>query len=131
MRPINKQTPANELKMVSEDHAARLLQVSPDDLVYSSWPQTVKNVKGELETVTGEAWILAPDGRLDDGNPHPAVVFHRGVILGSIEDLSCLGGYLATRTGRGRNKNLAQITGFAERRVPPRRGPQYRNAQVV
>lgn len=131
MKPIDNQTPTDELRLVSKEQAASILNVASDDLVYSSWPQVVKSKTGSLELVTGEAWILAPGGNLDDDNPHPAVVFHRGAILGSVEDLNCLGGYLATRSARGRNKTLAQVSGFPERRTYPRRGPEYRNAQVA
>ena len=86
--PIDKQTPSAELQLVSSEEAAALLKVPYSSLRYSAWPQTVK-VEGQLELITGEAWVYAPgDGRLDDDEPHPAVVFHRGVVLGTVTDLA-------------------------------------------
>ena len=126
----DNQTPGRELQLVTSAEASELLGVPVKDLRYSAWPQTVRT-GGKLEMVTGEAWIYAPTGRLDDNDPHPAVVFHRGVVLGTVADLDSIGGYLSTHRARGGRADLAQVTGFKERRTYPRRGLQARNEQIL
>ena len=130
MPTIDKQTPSHELQGVTSEYAASLLSVPRNTLRYSAWPQIVKD-GDQLELVTGEAWIYTPTGRLDDDSAHPAVVFHRGVVLGTVADLDSIGGYLSTQRARGKVADLAQVTGFKERRTYPRRGPQARNEQIT
>lgn len=127
---IDNQTKSENLQKVTSDQAAKILQVPSEHLRYTAWPQVVR-LADKSEIVTGEAWIYAPAGRLDDDEPHPAVVFNDGNILGTVSDLDCIGGYLATHRGRGSKKTLAQVTGMVDRRSYPRRGIEARNAQLV
>lgn len=127
---IDNQTKSENLQKVSSDEAAKILNVPIEHLRYTAWPQVV-HFGGKSEIVTGEAWIYAPAGRLDDDEPHPAVVFNDGNILGTVSDLDCIGGYLATHRGRAQRKTLGQVTGFVERRTYPRRGIEARNTQLA
>lgn len=127
---IDKQTPPKELQQVTQAEASILLGVPPDQLSYSAWPQTVKNGEA-LELVTGEAWTYLPSGGVDTGGPHPAVVFHRGVVLGTVADLGALGGFLDARSAREPFKDPSQSQGRSGRRTAPRRGVQARNMPLT
>lgn len=99
---VDKQTPAAELQLVTSECAAALLDVPHTHLRYAAWPQVVKDGE-QTELLTGEAWVYSPSGRLDDAAPHPSVVFHRGVVLGVVDDLDGVGGYFSTQHSEGKD----------------------------
>ena len=116
---IDLQTPPDQLQLISAAQAAEILGTRRSDLVYTSWPQITKQRDGTCKVITGEAWISAPEGCLNDGLSHPAVIFHKGTVLGTVDNLDGIPGYLTSKICAASEKpraTLAQITGFREKR---------------